>query len=82
VEPAPGTFGPLLAALGGRSNIRAVETASTRLRINIVDASKVNAPAVLATGMRGVTVVTPNWIHVIVGPDAGAATVSLRQLLT
>ena len=36
----------LLAALGGRSNVRAVELASTRLRINIADASIIDEPAI------------------------------------
>jgi N-acetylglucosamine PTS system EIICBA or EIICB component len=71
----------LLTALGGRSNIRAVETASTRLRINIADTSKVDERAIVSLGMRGVAMAATNWIHVIVGPEAAAAGTSLRQLL-
>jgi len=74
--------GALLAALGGRSNVRAVEAASSRLRINIADASRVDQPAIASLGLRGVALAAPNWVHIIIGPDASAAGVSLRQLLT
>jgi N-acetylglucosamine PTS system EIICBA or EIICB component len=79
--PTP-TLTSLLAALGGRSNVRAVEAASSRLRINIADASIVDQPAIAALGMRGVTLAAPNWVHVIIGPEASAAGLSLRQLLS
>jgi len=74
--------GALLAALGGRSNVRAVEAASSRLRINIADASRVDQPAIASLGLRGVALAAPNWVHIIIGPDASAAGVSLRQLLS
>ena len=72
----------LLTALGGRSNIRTVATASTRLRINIADTSKVNEPAIAALGLRGVAFAAPGWVHIIVGPSAEAAGTSLCQLLS
>jgi PTS system N-acetylglucosamine-specific IIC component len=70
-----------MTALGGRSNVRAVEAASSRLRINIADASIVDQPAIASLGLRGVALAAPNWVHVIIGPEAAAAGVSLRQLL-
>jgi PTS system N-acetylglucosamine-specific IIC component len=78
--PTP-VLSSLLAALGGSSNVRAVETASTRLRINIVDPSAVNETAIASLGLRGVALAAPNWLHVIVGPEATTAGASLRQLL-
>jgi PTS system N-acetylglucosamine-specific IIC component len=75
------TLSALLSALGGRTNIRAIETASTRLRINIVDPKAVNESAVTALGLRGIANAAPNWLHVIVGPQAASAGVTLRQLL-
>jgi PTS system N-acetylglucosamine-specific IIC component len=71
----------LLSALGGRANVRAIETASTRLRINVVDPKAVNESAIVSLGLRGVAQAAPNWVHVIVGPDATTAGASLRQLL-
>ena len=79
--PTP-TLTSLLAALGGRTNVRAVEAASSRLRINIADASSVDQKAIAALGVRGVALAAPNWVHVIIGPEASTAGVSLRQLLT
>jgi len=78
--PTP-TLSSLLSALGGRSNILAIETASTRLRINIADPKVVNESAIAALGLRGVAHAAPNWLHVIVGPRAATAGVTLRQLL-
>ena len=78
--PTP-TLVSLLTALGGRTNVRAVETASSRLRINIVDASAVNEKAITSLGLRGVALASPNWLHVIVGPEAATAGAALRQLL-
>jgi PTS system N-acetylglucosamine-specific IIC component len=78
--PTP-TLTSLLAALGGRSNVRAIEAASSRLRINIADASIVDQPAIASLGLRGFALAAPNWVHVIIGPEAAATGVSLRQLL-
>jgi PTS system N-acetylglucosamine-specific IIC component len=75
------TLSALLSALGGRTNIRAIETASTRLRINIVDPKAVNESAITALGLRGIANAAPNWLHVIVGPQAASAGVTLRELL-
>jgi len=75
------TLAALLSALGGRTNIRAIETASTRLRINIIDPKAVNESAITALGLRGIANAAPNWLHVIVGPQAASAGVTLRQLL-
>lgn len=75
------TLSALLSALGGRTNIRAIETASTRLRINIVDPKAVNESAITALGLRGIANAAPNCLHVIVGPQAASAGATLRQLL-
>jgi PTS system N-acetylglucosamine-specific IIC component len=75
------TLSALLSALGGRTNIRTIETASTRLRINIVDPKAVNESAITALGLRGIATAAPNWLHVIVGPQAASAGVTLRRLL-
>jgi N-acetylglucosamine PTS system EIICBA or EIICB component len=79
--PTP-TLTSLLAALGGPSNVRAVEAASSRLRINVANASIVDQPAIASLGLRGVALAAPDWVHVIIGPEASAASASLRQLLS
>jgi N-acetylglucosamine PTS system EIICBA or EIICB component len=75
------TLTSLVAALGGRSNIRLVESVSTRLRISVASAAAVDESGIIALGMRGVAVPNPNWVHVIVGPAAPEAGTSLRRLL-
>jgi PTS system N-acetylglucosamine-specific IIC component len=81
--PAPeeATIEGLLAALGGRSNVRTVEAASSRLRVGVVNASAIDGAAIRSLGLRGVAVPSTQWVHVIVGPAAGEACSSLRQLL-
>jgi len=71
----------LLAGLGGRSNVRSVSLASTRLRIQVADAKAVNVSGLVALGARAVVVPKPNWIHIIVGPGAQQACRGLEQLL-
>jgi N-acetylglucosamine PTS system EIICBA or EIICB component len=75
------TLTSLLAALGGRSNVKIVESVSTRLRINIVNPDAVDTSRIVSLGMRGVAIPSPNWVHVIVGPGATEAGSSLQQLL-
>jgi N-acetylglucosamine PTS system EIICBA or EIICB component len=84
---APATAGQqpdpvaLLAALGGRSNVRTVMAMASRLRINIVDPAAVNRQGVMALGVRGVVLPGKEWLHIIVGPAAGETGAALQVLL-
>jgi len=71
----------LLNALGGRANVQAVEAAASRLRIRVADASVVDPSAIRSLGLRGVAVPAPGCVHVLVGPAASEACISLRRLL-
>lgn len=71
----------LLAALGGRGNVRSIEPASSRLRIGVVSASAIDTAAIRNLGMRGVAIAAADCVHVIVGPAAEAAGASLQKLL-
>ena len=71
----------LIAALGGRANVRDIEPASSRLRIGVADANAIDAAAIRKLGMRGVAIAAAGSVHVIVGPAAEAACASLRELL-
>jgi N-acetylglucosamine PTS system EIICBA or EIICB component len=79
--PAKDVLRGLLAALGGRQNVRNIEPASSRLRIAVANTSAVDSAAIRGLGMRGVAIAAPDCVHVIVGPAAEAAGVSLRELL-
>jgi PTS system N-acetylglucosamine-specific IIC component len=86
VEPAvagpdAATLQGLLAALGGRANVRTVDVAASRLRIEVLKASAIDAAAIRSLGLRGVAVPSAECVHVIVGPAAGGASESLRRLL-
>jgi PTS system N-acetylglucosamine-specific IIC component len=85
--PAPDTVAAavdaeaLLAALGGRANVRAVEAAASRLRVSVSDAALVNRDAIRGLGLRGMAIPVAGCVHVIVGPAANAACAALRRLL-
>ena len=81
-EPWTGDSLALLAALGGRDNVRTVDTAASRLRISVGDAARIDRPALAGLGLRGVAVPLPDCVHLIVGPAAAAAGSALRRLLT
>ena len=72
----------LLAALGGSGNVRSIEAVSSRLRIGVASIGAIDTAAIRTLGMRGVAMATTDCVHVIVGPAAQAASVSLRELLT
>ena len=71
----------LLTALGGRENVRSVDVASTRLRIAVANSATIDAPAIRALGLRGVTVPSRDCVHVIVGPAADVTSRELRRLI-
>ena len=79
--PAKDVLRGLLAALGGRQNVRSIEPASSRLRIAVASTSAVDSAAIRKLGMRGVVVAAKDCVHVIVGPAAEATGLSLRELL-
>src|SRR3984885_9292679 len=77
----PTTIQLLLAALGGRTNVRSIDVAASRLRISVFKASLIDTNAIRSLGLRGVTVPSPECVHVIVGPAAGVTSESLRRLI-
>ena len=68
----------LLAALGGASNVRSVELASTRLRVSVTDPSLIDSAAVQSLGLRGVARPAPNCVHLLIGPAAAVTAEMLR----
>jgi len=75
------TITSLLMALGGRANVRAVEAASSRLRIQLADMAAVNRAAIGTLGLRGIALPNPDWVHIIIGPAALETGRALRDLL-
>lgn len=70
---------PALAqALGGSSNIEAIEVRSTRLAVKLRAGASIDAGAIKAAGARGAVAVGDALWHVIVGPRAEDAARELR----
>ncbi len=79
VQPADAAA--LLAALGGRANVRGVEAAASRLRVSVGDAALVDRAAIHDLGLRGVAIPRAGCVHVIVGPAANLTCAALKRLL-
>ena len=70
-----------IAALGGASNLTAVEACTTRLRLIVVDQQRVNADALKQLGARGVIRPSANTLQVVVGPEADQIASEIRAQL-
>ena len=70
----------LLAALGGSSNLRGIESRATRILIAIADDARVDESALAAAAPRGFARPSRGSVHVIVGPAAASARDALARL--
>ena len=71
----------LLAALGGRANVRAVEAVAGRLRALVNDTALIDDAAVRALGLRGVARPASGVAHVLTGPGAAELSAAVEHLL-
>jgi PTS system glucose-specific IIC component len=68
------------AALGGADNITDIEVAAlTRLRVQVIDAARIDEAALERAGARGLMRVNNRLVHVIVGPTAAALAAALER---
>ena len=87
IRPSAGAAGAgvdaarLLAALGGRANVRTVEAVAGRLRVSVGDTGRIDAGAVRELGVRGLALPAPGVAHVLTGPGAPAAAAAIEHLL-
>jgi PTS system N-acetylglucosamine-specific IIC component len=72
-EYSPVAVTALLAALGGRSNVRAVAPVAGRVRIAVNDPGCVQHPALAALELRGFAQPSPQVLHLLTGPEQAAA---------
>ncbi len=70
----------LIGALGGAENIDSLEPCITRLRVELVDPSKVDRPLLRSAGTHGVSVVG-GVVHVVVGPNADTICTDMAEAL-
>jgi N-acetylglucosamine PTS system EIICBA or EIICB component len=71
----------LLAALGGRANVRALEAVAGRLRVTVLDTGRIDARAIREIGLRGLALPAPGVAHVLTGPGAPEAAAAIEHLL-
>jgi PTS system N-acetylglucosamine-specific IIC component len=67
-EPASAALpagGNLLAALGGKGNVRKVEQAAGRLVVTVADSARVDEKALVEMGVRGVAIASATSVHVL-----------------
>ncbi len=68
---APDKARAILAALGGSANVQQTEAAAeTRLRVAVVDAGRLDEPALAAAGVQGIQRLQDGVLHLIVGLNA------------
>jgi N-acetylglucosamine PTS system EIICBA or EIICB component len=71
----------VLAALGGRDNVAALDGASTRVMVTLRDGASADHEALRALNLRGVAQPAPTSLHLVIGPDASATLDGLRRLV-
>jgi N-acetylglucosamine PTS system EIICBA or EIICB component len=66
-------------ALGGNRNLKLVDACTTRLRLEVVDDSLVNEPALRTLGARGIVRPSRNVLQVVIGPQAEIVAGEIRE---
>ena len=70
----------LYAALGGHANVTEIENCVTRLRMGVVDSSKVDVDAIRKSGVPGVKVLDKKNVQIIVGTQVQAVADAMEVL--
>ena len=85
VSPVAGAAVPraqrYIAALGGASNLSVVDACTTRLRLSVVDSSKVSESELKTIGARGVLKRGSTNVQVIIGPEADIIADEIRTVI-
>lgn len=58
-----------IAALGGKANIKTLDSCATRLRLEVLNSDLVDTAALKQLGARGVVKAAGGMVQVIIGPD-------------
>lgn len=70
-----------IEALGGRENIREIDGCITRLRVTLVDPTKLNEAKLRAAGMIGKPVRLGNGVQIVVGTHAELIATEINRIL-
>jgi len=68
--------------LGGAANLRSVEACTTRLRLVVADAARIDEAAARVLGARGVLKLADGAVQVVVGPIADQLASEIRHALS
>ncbi|MFZ9035416.1 MAG: N-acetylglucosamine-specific PTS transporter subunit IIBC [Francisellaceae bacterium] len=68
-------------ALGGKSNLVNVDACTTRLRLVVVDSSKINQAVLKKLGARGILTPDSTTVQVILGPQAELVSSQINEAL-
>lgn len=71
----------IIYALGGRDNIIAVDSCTTRLRLTVENASRVNEQSLKALGAKGVVKPSSKAVQVMMDGDAVAVAYAMQEVL-
>lgn len=71
----------VLAAVGGKENVKNVDSCATRLRFEVVDSSKVDEAACKKAGAVGVMIPSKESAQVIIGTQVQAVLDELQKLV-
>ena len=72
--------GQYLQALGGKQNIKTIDSCATRLRLEVADENKVDEPVLKALGARGV-LKSGSSVQVVIGPEVEQICDEIKQAL-
>jgi N-acetylglucosamine PTS system EIICBA or EIICB component len=76
-----GRTASIVAALGGAENITSLDACTTRLRLVVVDETRVDAGRLKELGAHGVIRPTANAVQVVVGPAADQLAAGMRDYI-
>ena len=87
-DDAPGDAGvpagdrahAFVEALGGASNLLAIDACTTRLRLVLADATRMDTPRLAASGARGTIDLGGGRVQVVVGPEADSLATEMRSV--
>lgn len=65
--------------MGGKDNFQTIDACITRLRLTLVDRSKVNEEQLKALGSKGNVKLGDNGLQVILGPEAELVADAIKQ---
>lgn len=67
-------------ALGGKDNVKLIDNCITRLRLDLVDSSKVDEAKIKALGVAGLLKPSKDTMQIIIGPDVQFVADVMRKL--